>query len=690
MKKIVLSLLLFLIILSQPILAKDYTVSLKDGDLSLNIGETRSYSDFFSLSGVTLTSKISAEIMNSLDGYVLLDNNNQTLTAIKPGRTRVQFYFEFKVNSTGESSFQYAQPYIDIIDPNAVEEPEEVETPNESEDNASTNYTANDFTITPNTLNVIYKRFAGDSGPVNYVEVNLPKGYSYTQPIWTSKNEEVAKINAVKYESDNRNIIYVQSDNIGETTLIGNYNGIILEIPVKVSLATSPYTEMTKEKIKSLYKKYISPYSVSINNPLVLTQQEKFLNENSNITDYGRQVSLDYLNFFREVSGVKPAKWNNTYIHYAQAGVDFLAENNLYISHTAADNSGNADAIKGLNGSNLHSGSSPIGSLLGYFNDENNLAGLNIGHRYWMIYPRNLEMGIASSRNSSALYISDRSGSEELFTAYPYPGISPIELITTGTQSTPLWNVTFGEAYAAPTDFSKLKVSIADSTGKILNLSYSSSQPTSHGNNFWKGSYDTVVIDPTGLIGSNYNQALNKTYTITISGLSGAAKELSYKTTICSLKDILDISNTPPNIERDKEVGAIYRLYNPVTGEHLYTPDYNEVEILSQQRGWIYEGKAWRTSIVTGARVYRLYSPVTGAHLYTKDKNEVDTLANTGVWQVDNNGNPLFYSDESGNVPVYRLYNPNIRMHLLTTDLNEYNILGTQGWIQEGEALRGN
>lgn len=131
---------------------------------------------------------------------------------------------------------------------------------------------------------------------------------------------------------------------------------------------------------------------------------------------------------------------------------------------------------------------------------------------------------------------------------------------------------------------------------------------------------------------------------------------------------------------------TIYRLYNPITGEHLYTPDANEVQVLYSQYGWGYEGIGWYSAVNTGAPVYRLYNPGLGNHLYTTDLNEINVLTTTAGWVMDNNGNPLFYSD--GTVPIYRLYNRELSgMHHLTTDLNEYNVIPAYGWAQEGVAI---
>ncbi|MDR0297267.1 MAG: family 43 glycosylhydrolase [Streptococcaceae bacterium] len=129
---------------------------------------------------------------------------------------------------------------------------------------------------------------------------------------------------------------------------------------------------------------------------------------------------------------------------------------------------------------------------------------------------------------------------------------------------------------------------------------------------------------------------------------------------------------------------TIYRLYNPGNGEHLYTQDANEKNVLSTT-GWIYEGIGWYAPSA-GTPVYRLYNPGLKNHLYTTDTNEVKVLTHGNGWQSDNNGKPLFYS--GGTVSIYRLYNRGLAgMHLLSTDANEYKTLPSYGWSQEGIKL---
>ena len=76
----------------------------------------------------------------------------------------------------------------------------------------------------------------------------------------------------------------------------------------------------------------------------------------------------------------------------------------------------------------------------------------------------------------------------------------------------------------------------------------------------------------------------------------------------------------------------VYRLYNPNSGEHLYTKDINEKTYLDEI-GCNYEGIAF-TAINGGQHVYRLFNPYSGEHHYTKNTTEVTDLHTKG-WNVE-------------------------------------------------------
>ncbi len=140
---------------------------------------------------------------------------------------------------------------------------------------------------------------------------------------------------------------------------------------------------------------------------------------------------------------------------------------------------------------------------------------------------------------------------------------------------------------------------------------------------------------------------------------------------------------------------SVYRLYNPITSEHLFTTSSSEYSSLTAHN-WKQEGISW-TSPTAGKGVYRVYNPGLGAmtkmsHHYTSDYAEAaDLVANHG-WQWDNGGKPIFYSaeDDSGAAlegasAVYRLYNGGLSAHHFTLDASESSsLISDHGWNGEG------
>lgn len=141
----------------------------------------------------------------------------------------------------------------------------------------------------------------------------------------------------------------------------------------------------------------------------------------------------------------------------------------------------------------------------------------------------------------------------------------------------------------------------------------------------------------------------------------------------------------------DTNVRAMYRLYNPNSGEHFYTASVGERSDLVYA-GWHYEGIAWKAPKTSGAPVYRLYSGTD--HHYTLDSKERDWLVTQG-WKYEGVG---WYSDEAKGTVLYRLFNPNVQptapcnnsgSHHYTTDASERDRLVSVGWIYEGNCWHG-
>ncbi len=130
----------------------------------------------------------------------------------------------------------------------------------------------------------------------------------------------------------------------------------------------------------------------------------------------------------------------------------------------------------------------------------------------------------------------------------------------------------------------------------------------------------------------------------------------------------------------DVEAVAMYRLYNPNSGEHFYTADVPERNGLIEL-GWRYEGVGWSAPSLSRTPVYRLYNPVGQEHHYTTDEVERDTLVKAG-WNDEGIG---WYSDDAKGRPLYRQYNPNMFScnHNYTVNAAEKDNLLSLGWRDE-------
>jgi parallel beta-helix repeat protein len=134
-----------------------------------------------------------------------------------------------------------------------------------------------------------------------------------------------------------------------------------------------------------------------------------------------------------------------------------------------------------------------------------------------------------------------------------------------------------------------------------------------------------------------------------------------------------------------------YRLYSPVTLEHLFTTDLNEYNVLGGFAGvWekegvssqVYSGPATAGGI-DAVPYYRLYDKTKRWHHWTTDRNEYLTLRQfSSIYDAEGVDGYVLPSAVGGTVPLYRLlYVPIAGLHHWTTDTNEKNVLLTRGWV---------
>ena len=146
---------------------------------------------------------------------------------------------------------------------------------------------------------------------------------------------------------------------------------------------------------------------------------------------------------------------------------------------------------------------------------------------------------------------------------------------------------------------------------------------------------------------------------------------------------------------------VLNRLYNPNSGEHFYTKDLEEKNVLVGL-GWHDEGIGWTSPVDSNDPVFRLYNPNAGDHHYTMSSKERDVLVSVG-WKYEGIGWYSFDGNGANNgtsevnphaatpdpIPVYREYNPNAKAagaHNYTTNEAENDFLVSVGWLEEGIA----
>jgi len=123
---------------------------------------------------------------------------------------------------------------------------------------------------------------------------------------------------------------------------------------------------------------------------------------------------------------------------------------------------------------------------------------------------------------------------------------------------------------------------------------------------------------------------------------------------------------------------AVYRYYNPTTGDHFYTTNFNELGNggLGYYYEWIQCTMASDGSLPGYYPFYRYYNPSTGAHFYTTDTSEVQPGFNfesiLGFVEIT----------PGASAPLYRYYNPANQKYFYTTNYKELGS-GSQGYVYQ-------
>lgn len=195
---------------------------------------------------------------------------------------------------------------------------------------------------------------------------------------------------------------------------------------------------------------------------------------------------------------------------------------------------------------------------------------------------------------------------------------------------------------------------------------------------------NVTVLKKTSFSSGNYYysgawKSNTKSYKDATAYLTGKyATAPNYGATLNSVIETYKLTQYDSSTPAPVQTNAMYRLYNPNSGEHFYTANTAERDKI-KKAGWHYEGIGWQAP-KTGTPVYRLYNPNAGDHHYTQNANEKNHLVKVG-WRYEG---VSWYS--GGSKPLYRLYNPNAKAgaHHYTLLQSERNNLINKGWRNEG------
>ena len=140
------------------------------------------------------------------------------------------------------------------------------------------------------------------------------------------------------------------------------------------------------------------------------------------------------------------------------------------------------------------------------------------------------------------------------------------------------------------------------------------------------------------------------------------------------------------------ELVVVYRLYNSITSEHLFTTDKAEYDgwvtkCQNNEDYWIGEGIDWFAPNESLTTVTRLYNPDLGAmgstsHYYTTNPDEIAELTGKYGWIDESTQGQCFFS--GGDVPIYTCYNEALgSAHHYTSSSTEWQGLEQYGWALE-------
>ncbi len=456
-------------------------------------------------------------------------------------------------------------------------------------------------------------------------------------------------------------VTYLNNKNAGEATMtiegIGNYSGTI----------TKQFT-ITKKSLTITYGGETITFGDTPK--LALTYSGFALGEDESVLSSQPSITAANLNAGTQTLTPSGASADNYDITYVGGQLTINTRNiTLATSSTIARQPYTGSAI------------TPSVSLL--FRAKQ----LVEGEDYSLAYSNNTNVGTATVTVTG---INNFSGTSELtFEIYDttQPSINVAKITGSGTVKVNGKPLKEGEG-----------ITYAD--GELINVSWLPEQVGTANLTLIKSiKVNGVDQDATSKIVKSKWQVANNAYrslmfdTVAMMTTFDAVKNAEQSVSLGAISVNADTNVTSLEVEFAEYV-PVYRLYNMITSEHLFTTNKTEydnfVKLCDEGKDvWIGEGIDWfaevTPQIADSNTVRRFYNAGLGAmgrssHYYSKDETEIATLLQNG-WVDDGAEN---YIQSGGTVPIWTCYNEGLgSAHHYTSNKTEWEGLEQHQWALE-------
>jgi uncharacterized protein YkwD len=174
-------------------------------------------------------------------------------------------------------------------------------------------------------------------------------------------------------------------------------------------------------------------------------------------SDTYADATIQMVNYFRAMTRLPSVTRNVTLDQKSQYAALMMAANrSLSHSPPASWNCYTSTGAEAAGRANLASGVAGAAAIVGYMADPG-AGNTAVGHRRWILYPPQTEMGTGSTTQYNALWVvaagGARTGSPE-FVSWPSAGFVPYQVVF------PRWSFALNQAGASAPDFSRASVTM--------------------------------------------------------------------------------------------------------------------------------------------------------------------------------------------------------------------------------------